>query len=406
MSKKMKPQLPSEVGQMFDQLSQCLEDWGTTIPKPHHADLVEEWKDSMKHYIRSIQSSDDDSEKDLVDSITAGLLEAYTAWVAESSNAIVTSHATLIDHEQTKALMVRPQTAQRTTDWYTEFQKCLTASELHKVFGSPRERGTLVLQKAGVLEIGGRGQKLVSYKEQLTPMDWGVCFEPVVKLILEHRWEAMIHECGRFVHLRDTRFAASPDGLILRSKKHPEMAGHLLEIKCPKSRKIGGKIPMDYFYQMQLQMEVTGVRACEYVEVKFDFCETTKDTDFHGKIAVVGCFNEESGTWDPCRYEYGPVNDLDWKPNLGLNEQTLQLNTWVCLGLHHERVLRDEGWFGTLWPKLELFWEDVALAKEGKFTLPESTRKKKDVVCEIVDSEPEETPIVQENPDIKTVVIR
>lgn len=401
----MKPQLSSEVGQMIDQVSLALEDWGKTVPKPHHEDHVDEWKESMKHYIRSIQTSDDDAQSDLVDSITAGLLEAYTAWAAES-NAIITSHATLIDHEHTKALMLRPQTAQRTSDWYTEFKRCLTASELHKVFGSPRERGTLVLQKAGILEIGGRGQKLVSYKEQLTPMDWGVCFEPVVKLILEHKWDAMIHECGRFVHLREPRLAASPDGLILRSKNHPEMAGHLLEIKCPKSRKIGGKIPMDYFYQMQLQMEVTSVRACEYVEVKFDFCETTPTptTGFYGKIAVVGCFNEETGTWDPCRYEYGTVNDLSWKPDLGLNEQTLQLNTWVTMGIHHERVLRDEGWFGALWPKLYEFWADVGLAKEGKFSLPESSRKKKDIACEIVDSEPEDTPVVQD-PDIKTVII-
>ena len=399
--KKMKQQLPIEVGQMFDQLSVCLEDWATIVPKPHHDDHVDEWKESMKHYIRSLDS---DTQSDLVDSITAGLLEAYTAWTAESSKDIVVSHATQIDHEHTKALMLRPQTAQRTSDWYTEFKRCLTASELHKVFGSPRERGTLVLQKAGVLEIGGRGQKLVSYKEQLTPMDWGVCFEPVVKLILEYKWDAMIHECGRFVHLREPRLAASPDGLILRSKNHPEMAGHLLEIKCPKSRKIGGKIPMDYFYQMQLQMEVTGVRACEYVEVKFDFttllekaCQNTNTTtlleptsEFYGKIAVVGCFNEETGTWDPCRYEYGTVNDLSWKPNLGLNEQTLQLNTWVTMGIHHERVLRDEGWFGTLWPKLYEFWADVGLAKEGKFVLPESSRKKKDIACEIVDSDSDE----------------
>ena len=404
----MNVHLPSETGQMIDHLAQALEDWGKMAPKPHHEDHVGDWKDSMKGYIRSIIHDMPEGDSDLVDSITAGLLEAYTAWTSESSKAILASHQNLIDHEQTKALMLRPQTAQRTTDWYTEFQKCLTASELHKVFGSPRERGTLVLQKAGVLEIGGRGQKLVSYKEQLTPMDWGVCFEPVVKLILEHSWEAMIHECGRFVHLRDPRFAASPDGLILRSKKHPEMAGHLLEIKCPKSRKIGGKIPMDYFYQMQLQMEVTGVRACEYVEVKFDFVEelgALPEKGFCGKVAVVGCFKEESGAWDPCRYEYGPVNDLAWKPDLGLNEQTLQLNTWVSSGIHHERVLRDEGWFGTLWARLEEFWADVALAKEGKFTLPESSRKKKDTVCEIMDSDTEEsTPQVQD-PDIKTVII-
>jgi hypothetical protein len=144
------------------------------------------------------------------------------------------------------------------------------------------------------------------------------------------------------------------------------------------------------------------------VEVKFDFVEelgAVPEKGFCGKVAVVGCFKEESGAWDPCRYEYGPVNDLVWKPDLGLNEQTLQLNIWISSGIHHERVLRDEGWFGTLWARLEEFWADVALAKEGKFTLPESSRKKKEVVCEIVDSDTEEsTPQVQD-PDIKTIII-
>ena len=132
-----------------------------------------------------------------------------------------------------------------------------------------------------------------------------------------------------------------------------------------------------------------------------------EEAKWHGTIAVVGCFNEVNGTWDPCRYEYGPVMTLEnklssWKPDLGLNEQTLQLNTWICAGLHHERVQRDIAWFAALWPKLEEFWADVALAKEGKFTLPESSRKKKDVACEIVDSEPEESPI---DPTIKIVKI-
>jgi hypothetical protein len=396
---KMKQVLPSESPMLFDEISNCLGDWAKTIPKPHHLDLVEEWKNTMKDYISTSYPEDDAA----VESITAGLLEAYTAWTAESNTYDIP-----VDHDQTHALMLRPQTTQRTTDWYVEFQRCLTASELYKIFGSPRERGTLILQKAGKIEISGRGQKLVCYKEKMAPFDWGICFEPVVKQILEFEWEAMIHECGRFVHLVDTRLAASPDGLILRAKKYPEMAGHLLEIKCPKSRQIGLKIPMDYFYQMQLQLEVTGVRACEYVEVKFEFTEnnlTVVPTDtWCGHIAVVGCFCEESGSWNPCKYEYGPVNDLSWKPNLGLNEQTLQLNTWICpkTNLHHERVLRDEGWFSTLLPKIQEFWSDVALAKEGKFTLPDSSRKKKDVVCEIMDSDTEESPI---DPTIKRITI-
>ena len=227
----------------------------------------------------------------------------------------------------------------------------------------------------------------------------------MIKLILESEWDAMIHECGRFVHPTDTRLAASPDGLILRSRVHPGMGGHLLEIKCPKSRKIGLKIPSDYYYQMQLQLEVTGVRACEYVEAKFDFVDTqyldTSEKRWTGKLAIIGCFCEETSEWKPCKYVYGPVGDLAWTPDLGLNEQTLQLNTWVCSGFHHERVLRDEKWFNALWPKLESFWSDVEKAKKGEFQLPESSRKKKDTVCEIVDSEPEAV-----DPDIKIVTIK
>ena len=224
--KKMK-QLPAEMASMIDGLSEALEHWSVIVPKPSHGPIVEEWKDSMKDYVSTVYPEDED----LVASITAGLLEAYTAWTEGTDCRFIEP----VNHDQTHALMLRPQTTQRTADWYTEFQKCLTASELSKVFGSPRERGTLVMQKAGKLEIPGRssGQKLACLKEAMSPFDWGICFEPVVKLILEKEWDAMLYECGRFVHRTDPRFAASPDGLILRSKVHPEMGGHLLEIKCP-----------------------------------------------------------------------------------------------------------------------------------------------------------------------------
>ena len=373
-----------DVVSMICELSECLDQWSTLLPKPRHKEFVDGWKDTMKDYIHTVYPIEDT----VVESVTAGLLEAFGEW---SSASVTDEWEEPVDHEKTHSLMKRPQTTQRTANWYEEFQTRLTASEISKVFGSPRDRGTLVMMKAGKLEIPGRSAVQVSIKEKMSPFDWGICFEPVIKLILESEWDAMIHECGRFVHPTDTRLAASPDGLILRSKVHPGMGGHLLEIKCPKSRKIGLKIPSEYYYQMQLQLEVTGVRACEYVEAKFEFTDAQEvpAEGWIGKLAIIGCFCEQTSTWTPCKYVYGPVGDLAWTPDLGLNEQTLQLNTWICSAFHHERVLRDEGWFNALWPKLESFWLDVEKAKKGEFQLPESSRKKKDVVCEIVDSEPE-----------------
>ena len=374
--------LPEHVMISLDHLSQCLEDWSECVPKPTHVDLSKQWKDSMRDYIDSIH----DNEDDVVNSVAAGLLEAYSEWEGDDFTGSV-------DHEKTYALMNRPQTTQRTADWYTEFKRCLTASELYKVFGSPRERGILVMQKAGKLEMSGRGSNLAVLRSNMNPFDWGICFEPVVKLILEDHWKAIVHEVGRFVHLVDKRLAASPDGLIIRSLEKPDMGGHLLEIKCPKSRTIGLKVPMEYFYQMQLQLEVTGVRACEYVEAKFEFVEEGFDkpkTNWYGKIVVVGCFNEKERDWLPCKYLYGPVGNDSWTPDLGLNERILETNMWKCEKIHHVRVYRDEAWFASLKPKLEEFWEDIEKAKAGNFVLPESSRKKKEVTCMIEDDTPSE----------------
>lgn len=371
--------LSTEVILMFDHLSQCLEDWSAVCPPPSHKALKDSWKNEMAEYVASVD------EGTLVESIYAGLAEAFTEWEGDD-------FIEAVNHDQTHSLMQRPQTTQRTSDWYTEFKRCLTASELYKVFGSPRERGTLVLQKSGKIELSSRSGSAVVLRSHMNPFDWGICFEPVVKLILEHHWGSILHEVGRFVHLTDTRLAASPDGLIIRSLKHPDMGGHLLEIKCPKSRVIGLKIPMEYFYQMQLQLEVTGVRACEYVEAKFEFVDSinVSQNNWYGKIAVVGCFHEEASDWLPCKYVYGPLYDLDWKPELGLNEKVLEINQWVCDKIHHERVYRDEAWFASLMPKIEEFWSDVEKSKLGEFILPESSRKKKEVACLIQDdSEPE-----------------
>ena len=384
---KMKAKkLPEHVMISLDHLSQCLEDWSECIPKPTHVDLSKQWKNSMRDYIDSIQ----DNEDDLVNSVATGLLEAYSEW--EDDDFVCA-----VEHEKTYALMNRPQTTQRTADWYTEFKRCLTASELYKVFGSPRERGILVMQKAGKLEMSGRGTNLAVLRSNMNPFDWGICFEPVVKLLLEDHWKAIIHDVGRFVHLVDKRLAASPDGLIIRSLEKPDMGGHLLEIKCPKSRTIGLKVPMEYFYQMQLQLEVTGVRACEYVEARFEFVEDEfiKPTSgWYGLIVVVGCFNEKEKDWLPCKYLYGPIGNLDWKPDLGLNERVLETNIWKCEKIHHVRVYRDDAWFGSLKPKLDEFWADIEKAKTGEFVLPESSRKKKDVACMIADdtSSEEEKP--------------
>ena len=370
---------------MIAEIANAAAHWESFIPKPRNNDLVEEWKNEFKQYIADIYPNDEeDSEETLVSEITAGLIAAAAMWKEPA-------YIGPVSHQEIHALMLRPQTVQRSESWYDQFKKQLTASEFSKITAAPRERGTLVLQKAGKIDISGRGSHVPTYRDQMAAFDWGICLEPVVKLILEDSWEGTVQEVGRFCHPTDKRLAASPDGLLLQSKLYPERVGHLIEIKCPKSRKIGMKIPTEYFFQMQLQMEVTGTRACEYVEMKFEMLgEITPDLitgKKHGKAVLVGSFSEEKGEWIPSKYVYGPINDLNWKPILGLNEQTVETSIWIVQGQHHETVYRDEAWFAKMKPAIDEFWADVEKARRDEFILPESTRKKKekDTLCLISD---------------------
>jgi hypothetical protein len=396
---KMKPfALGNTATELMLGVAEALGQWETFIPKPTHKDLVEEWKNEFKDYVATVYPLDEnDVSAPLVRDITDGLLAAYDLWKAPL-------HTEAVAHEDIHALMNRPQTTQRSESWYEQFKNQLTASEFYKITAAPRERGTLVLQKAGKIDISGRQSHVPTYRGQMIAFDWGICLEPVVKQILESDWDAMIQDVGRFNHPTDPRLAASPDGLLLKCGKHPEKAGHLVEIKCPKSRKIGVKIPIEYFFQMQLQMEVTGMRACEYVEMKFDLvaAETfdpkaeANAGKLFGKAVLAGCFCEEKAEWIPCKYVYGPIGEMDWVPELGLNEQTLETSVWIRQGWHHEIVHRDEAWFASMKLKIDAFWEDVERARIGEFVLPESTRKRKEKVIECLiqdeESEPASTP--------------
>lgn len=380
--------MPHNVNMLNEQIALCLEEWEKIMPRPLHAEMVEEWKNDMKNCLAKLNNEDD---TELVESITIGIMEAYELWISEITG--ITKFSDPVEHKNIIDLMQRPQTAQRSSDWYTEFKSRLTASEIFKLFGSPRERAILVMQKSGKQEMPQRSNTLATTREKMGPLDWGICFEPVVKQIIEHEWGAVIHDCGRFVHPIDEYLAASPDGLLLQVTTKPEAVGHLLEIKCPKSRKIGVKLPTEYYYQMQIQMEVTGVRACEYVEASFTINETYNTTRWCGIIAVIGCFCEADNTWKSSRYIYGPLNNINWSPSeeLGLNERVVEVNTWKCDNYHHETVIRDEAWFSSIRPSIMDFWSDVEKAKNGYFTIPESSRKRKAVVCELIDSEPENT---------------
>ena len=271
-------------------------------------------------------------------------------------------------------ILARPQVPQRTTAWYAQGKQVLTASEFGTLFASIRTRGQLVLRKAEALAADADAAVLTNRLACMTcemgPFDWGVRFEPVVKQVLEERWGARIAESGRLLHPTDPTLAASPDGLILEATDSARV-GRLLEIKCPISRPIGNGVPFDYWCQMQIQMEVTGIDECDYVEVKLQSVQK-HETELPAGVEPEGhmWLLQEPRTAQMA-YAYTEEERAERE---GAGWEVVEAIPWRVAGFWAKTVARDRAWYRGTEELRAAFWRDVHAARAGGFTLPESTR--------------------------------
>jgi hypothetical protein len=267
--------------------------------------------------------------------------------------------------EGVEEVLRRPQVPQRTPAWYLQGKTVLTASEFATLYGSPRAVGQLVLSKVPVAAVGTvSANRLACMTCEMSSLDWGVRFEPVVKQILARRWGTVIVDSGRIMHPTDPNLAASPDGFIMDATD-PAKIGRLIEIKCPIRRAIGEGIPFEYWCQMQIQMEVTGIGECEYVEVKLDSVEKGRP-DLSGEADGFLWLLQNDTTCE-MRYAY-TAEEYD-----GFDLQVwtmLERIPWRVAGLYTETVVRDRGWYASTEEMRTRFWEEVAKAKAGAFAAP------------------------------------
>ena len=274
-------------------------------------------------------------------------------------------------------LLGRKQLEQRTTAWYQQMATIISASELGKLHGSSRERAKLVISKT--VPYPDRNQSLTAFSDYMSPFDWGIKFEPVVKQIYEHKYGAIIKELGRLSHPTDPRCTASPDGLIYHCPLN-QRTGRLIEIKCPVTREIKENTPPppDYYSQMQMQLQVTGLSICDYVEAGITSKYNNKNIEditsqYSGFVALVR-YAEPKGNQE-FYYVYSPLNvDNNWTPDIKQDEEIVEINPWKLKQWNEQLVRRNEEWWTALQPALNSFWEDVEKAKRGEFKVPESSR--------------------------------
>jgi len=337
---------------MFQDLCETMKHIEELHPLPTHPSYFEEWVEDIETFW---DSTGEPLPVELYDILTLRKL----------TFDLSTSHLPP-PSTQWKWLLTVDQMPQRTTDWYTQKRNMLTASEISNLWKGPRSRINLIASKSSVVQEV-TSKRLATLRQDTNPMDWGVRYEPIVKMILE-REGAQIQELGRIQHRTIQGLAASPDGLYISGP----LTGSLVEIKCPISRTINSEIPFDYWCQMQIQMEVCDIDTCEYVEAKFKENETPE-----GYITL--CLTKDES--DEMKYVYhtSPTYELaETDPWI-----CIETYSWSCSSLRRTIVPRDKAWFAKVQPDIAHFWTEVVDVREGRRVL-EPVKKRKVEVTDTV----------------------
>jgi putative phage-type endonuclease len=157
--------------------------------------------------------------------------------------------ARVVEREQQKKIAAKlpPGVQQRTPEWYAARDKIVTASDFYAAaFGTDSAKRNFVTKKCGEAApfLGS------------CATNWGQKYEDVARMMYELYMSCTVREYGLLLHPTIDIMGASPDGYADFSV--------LIEIKNPYSKTLMD-VPPEYFAQMQGQMEVCGLNACDFV---------------------------------------------------------------------------------------------------------------------------------------------
>ena len=268
-----------------------------------------------------------------------------------------------------------PQPEQRTTAWYEFRYKHLTASNIWKAFISDSTRNQLIYEKCQPLitdKFSGGCGSLDS------PMHWGQKYEPLSVMLYEEMYRAKLSDFGCIPHKTLEFLAASPDGIV--TDENSLRYGRMLEVKNIVNREITGIPKMEYWVQMQLQMEVCDLNECDFLETRFTEYASREDYENDTTAVKKGLMILfMSGGGKPI-YEYAPLvsisnnvsNNIDtWQEAMMEKHSTL---TWIkniywkLDQLSCVLVLRNKAWFKAVVPQLKDIWATIEKEKQTGYS--------------------------------------
>lgn len=293
------------------------------------------------------------------------------------------------------------QTEQRTDAWYARRHSMITASSLWKVFGTDSVKNQLIYEKckpyaSSANEDTSRQQPFVNVE---SPLHWGQKYEFLSAEIYQRKNNTRLGEFGCIQH-SDPRFSflgGSPDGINVDDSS--PLFGRMVEIKNIVNREITGIPKEEYWIQMQIQMEVCDLDACDFVETRF--VEYDDPQDYYSDVQIGYAYSQirEANFADSVEndvrgiilyfinhetrkphYEYMPFDYSDietqeaWivntisrfdTPNyIWIRNIYWKLDQYSCV-----LVRRNKLWFNTYAaPQIELVWRTIERERAGDYS--------------------------------------
>ena len=262
-----------------------------------------------------------------------------------------------------------PKYRQKSQGWLDQRNNYLTASTIAAALGfsGKKAKYDLLVSKCSNGRVTGfTGNKATH---------WGNKYEPVANMIYSYRNNGIeIHEFGMITNPKYPILGVSPDGITMH---------RLIEIKCPSSRVIDGKIKKEYYHQMQEQMTVCDFDECDFIECKFeevteeqfwgDFEYYDPSENVNREKGVIIYYLDLTDSDEPMvEYLYSPVeyHDDHHKLSSWVTQTTESLSAssdkiylgqlfWYLKVYSCQLVKRDPKWITTYYPVLVKFWEEV-----------------------------------------------
>tara|TARA_B100000902_G_C27313367_1_gene919761 strand:- start:168 stop:1520 length:1353 start_codon:yes stop_codon:yes gene_type:complete len=284
-------------------------------------------------------------------------------------------------YEKINYLKSIPQPEQRTEEWYRFRHTTLTASSIWKVFYSESSQNQLIYEKCKPVIVNSNTRTNIN-----SPFHWGQKYEPLSVLYYEYIYSTQIDDFGCIPHEKYSYIAASPDGI--NCKKDNERYGRMLEIKNIVNRDITGIPKMEYWIQMQIQMETCNLNECDFLETRFIEYESedmfNQDIDFvsniteglnaKGNIVYRGCILHFEGEQGPI-YEYHnfgmTIEQIKIWETQTINRYPecswVQTIYWKLSEISCILVLRNKTWFLKAQPYIELIWNIIEQEKDSNY---------------------------------------